>query len=226
VNDAAGALAEAVEELRRAAEEFRAHETEEHRSARHRWEQERREFEAQAERRAAELTRDCDAARADRDGLAERHERLTRRVAELERRLASRGASADKLPVLGRDLARWSDPALARLSGSGRRVTAPVSLVAVLTDDGAPGPAPDDVTLAERLVTALKRLNSLPDVRGRPFHTEVDEPRLEALIARLREASALAERVTARVKRSRDNKSLIWHMMLAQRTADVRKKRR
>jgi hypothetical protein len=192
--------------------------------ARLRWEEERREIEADFERKAAVMRNDLARSQARREELADLHERTMQRVAALEQRLARRSASTDRLPILARDLVRWVDPGLSRLSAAIAMHDAVI--VAPIEDAVTLGPSPADVALVDRIIGSIKRLNGLPDVDGRPFHTRVDEQRLEAFQSRLREMVMLAERLTARVRRSRDNKSLLWHLMLAQRSEDVRRKPR
>ena len=116
------------------------------------------------------------------------------------------------LPVLCSDLARWSIP-----SGP-RPVAAPV---------GPPPPVPslDDLTIAETQVAMLRRLLRSTPAPGQEYHTLFDFERFRALQSKLKEAALLAERFTNQFERSKDQKDLLWHLMLAQRCRDLRRHR-
>ena len=80
-----------------------------------------------------------------------------------------------------------------------------VVAVAVAVPIGPPSmpPALDDLDAVDDLVTTLRRLLSTPVVVGKPFHALFDDPRLQALQAKLREALLLIERFNSQVERSR-----------------------
>jgi hypothetical protein len=52
-----------------------------------------------------------------------------------------------------------------------------------------------------------------------------DFERFRALQSKLKEAALLAERLTNQFERSKDQKDLLWHLMLAQRCRDLRRHR-
>ena len=142
--------------------------------------------------------------------VAELNAKLEAIQAEVLRRQKS--VRTDQLPILARDLARWSSPPL----------TTPVAS-AVLPQ--AP-PTAADVAVADRQVEMLRKLIRTPTTPGRPLHTHFDETRYVALQSRLRESALLADRLFNQVERSRSSKDLLWHLMVAQRTEEINRNKR
>jgi hypothetical protein len=142
---------------------------------------------------------------------------LTRRIAALEAEVAERltASARVRLPVLCRDLKRWSTPA-------------PTPVVAVAVAVGPPPlpPSLDDLASLDQQISTLKRLLRTPAVAGKPFHTQFDIQRFQLLQAKLKEAGLLAERLISQVERSRNQKEMLWHLMVAQRTDELNRKRR
>ena len=120
-------------------------------------------------------------------------------------------ARKSQLPILSRDLARWSTP----------EPLGPVEESASQTP-----PLAEDLATAERQVEMLRKLIRLPAPPGRPLHTLFDDARYVTLQSRLREASLLAERLFSKVERSRSSKDLLWHLMVAQRTEEINRNKR
>ncbi len=155
------------------------------------------------------------AARLSATAHAERLAEEEAKVAVLNQRIESlRGAESSRknlLPILSRDLARWSTPP----------PLPPEEEVIPQTP-----PSADDLAAAERQVEMLRKLIRIPAVPGRPLHTLFDEARYVTLQSRLREASLLAERLFSQVERSRSSKDLLWHLMVAQRTEEINRNKR
>jgi hypothetical protein len=163
-------------------------------------------------------------ARARLSELATRRDELAREVIALrtdpDRVGVGVGAGegrAVRLPVLCRDLARWSDPLL-----QGR----PIQVVAVAVGPPLAPPSLDDLAAVETYAGTLRRLLHTPTVDGKPFHAAFDESRFQLIQAKLREAQLLAERLLSQVERSKNNKDLLWHLMVAKRTDELNRKRR
>jgi hypothetical protein len=161
------------------------------------------------------LTIRLDAARAEIGALRAEHERV---LAELDRCKADRTAGTAArplpaaLPVLCSDLARWSIP-------SGRRpVAVPVG----------PPPLPpsiDDLATADAQVAMLRRLLRHTPAPGQGYHTLFDLERFRAIRSKLQEAALLADRLIKLFERSKGQKDLLWHLMLAQRSEELHRRR-
>jgi hypothetical protein len=191
-----------------------------------------READARHRTEAEALAASAGEARRDRDALRAEADRL--RSALAEARSASRAqaqarararATADPPPglrfpppVLCRDLARWSAWAAA---GAGPR-----PVVARPVGPPLPPPTLDDIETADRQVEMLRSLLRTPAGQGKPFHSLFDLPRFQALQAKLREAALLAERLVNQVERSRNQKDLLWHLMVAQRNDEIQRNKR
>lgn len=169
------------------------------------------------------LRAERDRARADADLLAARlsvaRGEVTRLRETLERaREQVRSAEAARqLPVLVRDLLRWAAEAAEELRP--RVVAVPIG----------PPPLPpslDDLAAIERHTELLRALLHTPVVTGKPFFTLFDADRFQALQAKLRESALLADRLINNVERSKSQKELMWHLMVAQRTDELNRKRR
>lgn len=162
-----------------------------------------------------------DRALAEVDAMAGQ---LATLRAELNRLTAAAATKPpDRLPVLARDLARWSTPEPAP--------QAPQPAVVAVTVAVAVGPPPlppslDDLEAVDHHIATIRRLIQTPAVAGQPFHTLFDDPRYQALHAKLREAGLLAERFLSQVERSRANKELLWHLMVARKNDEIHRKRR
>jgi hypothetical protein len=161
-----------------------------------------------------------------RSALIDRNAALAHEVAALRAELDRRAVAAadgrmNLLPVLLRDLKRWSLPA-PELS------TASAQPAAVMVATG-PLPLPPsfgDLTAVEQYVEMIRGLLRTPLAAGKPYHTHFDQARLEVLQSKLCEAQLLADRLLSRVERSRNTKDLMWHLMVAQRTDELNRKRR
>ena len=155
------------------------------------------------------------AAREAAIAHAERLEVEHAKIEDLNRRLEAFKAEVsrrtDRLPILARDLARWSSPT-------------PLPPVAT-TLPQAP-PTVGDLAAAEQNVEMLRNLIRTPATPGRPLHMLFDESRLLALQSRLRESALLAERLFNQLERSRSSKDLLWHLMVAQRTEEMNRTKR
>ena len=149
-----------------------------------------------------------------RDG-AEEASRLNAELAKLRSSL-----TPPRLPVLCRDLERWSI--------SIRMETRAAVHVAVAVPVGPPPlpPSLDDLSTVDDLIAVLRALLATPSQRDQSFHTLFDAERFLALKAKLREAALLSDRLTTQVERSRTQKDLLWHLMLARRSDEVHRKRR
>lgn len=162
-----------------------------------------------------------DRARDEADAMARRLVALRELVGSLgdelaRAREAARAAGAERrLPVLAKDLERWRAAAAFRP----RVVAVPVG----------PPPLPpslDEIALVDQYIEALKGLLKTPLVNGKPFHVLFDAGRFQALQAKFREAALLADRLVSNVERSRTQKELLWHLMVAQRTDELNRKKR
>ncbi|MFO0911140.1 MAG: hypothetical protein U0794_22840 [Isosphaeraceae bacterium] len=152
-------------------------------------------------------------------GVQEQMQRLEAEVVRLQFALAAARAPKPpvKLPVLCRDLARWSVP------------TAPApAAVAVVTPVGPPPlpPSIDDLLVVDDQIAMLRRLLRLMPENGKPYHTLFDLQRFQVIQAKLKEANLLADRLVAQVERSRTQKDLMWHLMVAQRNDEMNRRRR
>lgn len=162
---------------------------------------------------------ECAAHDASEQHAAER----ARWQAEFERsRLAtsSRNGRASCLPVLASDLARWSTPTPRREAQRGDGIPV-VQATPVLEP-----PSADDLATVDRQIAMLHALIQTPTVDGRPLHAHFHEARFQALQAKLREAAVLADRLLAQVKRSKSSKDMLWHLMVAHRTDELRRDKR
>jgi len=175
------------------------------------------------------LRAECERARADADLLAARlsvaRSEVTRLREALARARAESQAASDarRLPVLARDHQRWSSEAAEALR--------PRSVAVAVAVAVAVGPAPlppslEDLAAVERHTAMLRGLTRTPLVEGKPFYTLFDQERFQALQARLREAALIADRLINNVERSRTQKELMWHLMVARRTDELNRKRR
>ena len=180
----------------------------------------------------ATLLSERDAARAELGELSQARDLLqlaldaaerARWQAEFERsRLAtsSRNGRASCLPVLASDLARWSTPTPRREAQRGDGIPV-VQATPVLEP-----PSADDLATVDRQIAMLHALIQTPTVDGRPLHAHFHEARFQALQAKLREAAVLADRLLAQVKRSKSSKDMLWHLMVAHRTDELRRDKR
>lgn len=116
-----------------------------------------------------------------------------------------------KLPVLCRDLERWSTT-LVVIDARPSNPTLPPSL--------------DDLATAERQVLMLRRLLRIVPGPGKGYHSLFDPRRFQLIQSRLKEAGLLADRFLSQVERSKNQKDLLWHLMVAQRSAEVNRRRR
>lgn len=159
-----------------------------------------------------------DRALAEVDAMAGQ---LAALRAELNRLTNAASRPPDRLPVLVRDLARWSAPE------PPPRAPRPAA-VAVAVAVGPPPlpPSLDDLEAVDRHIATIRRLIQTPAATGQPFHALFDDPRYQALHAKLREAGLLAERFLSQVERSRANKELLWHLMVARKNDEIHRKRR
>lgn len=169
------------------------------------------------------LRAERDQARAEADVLAARLsvargevDRL-REALERARDQAQAAEAARRLPVLVRDLQRWVAEALESVRPT---------VVAVPVGPPPLPPSLDDLAAVERHAELLRALLHTPLVAGKPFHSLFDSDRFQALQARLRESSLLADRLINNVERSKNQKEMMWHLMVAQRTDELQRKRR
>jgi hypothetical protein len=126
-----------------------------------------------------------------------------------------------RAPILCRDLERWS------VSVQSNGATAPTTVVAAVPVGPPPlPPSLDDLETVEQHVAMLRTLLKISAPAGKPYHTLFDQPRFQAIQAKLREANLLAERLVNQVERSRNQKDLLWHLMVAQRNDEINRKRR
>lgn len=167
------------------------------------------------------------ALRAERDRARADADALVLQVASLRAQIDRRPSAADpppprppdRLPILARDLDRWSGPP--------PEPDPPVAVVVAVPVGPPPlPPTLDDLDTADRYIAALRRLVQTPIPQGKAFHTLFDDPRYQALSAKLREAGQLAERLIGQVERSRTNKELLWHLMVARKSDEIQRKRR
>lgn len=188
------------------------------------------EFERQRGTDAVEplrLARDeIETLRADRDRVQAESDALAREVASLRAELDRRQAQAirppDRLPILSKDFARWSSEPTAR-----QVVTATVAVaVAVAVGPDPLPPTLDDLDAVDRLIESVRRLGQTPVVVGKPFHALFDDKRFQALQTKLREASLLADRLISQVERSKTNKELLWHLMVARKNDELQRNKR
>lgn len=164
-----------------------------------------------------------DAERAAREASEQHAAERARWQAELERlrtATASHNGRASWLPVLASDLARWSVPTPLREAQNAASITV-VQATVVLEP-----PSPDDLATVDRQIAMLHALIQTPTVDGRPLHAHFDEARFQILQAKLREASILADRLLSQVKRSKSSKDMLWHLMVAHRTDELRRDKR
>ena len=190
------------------------------------------EFERQRGTDAVEplrLARDeIETLRADRDRVQAESDALAREVASLRAELDRRQAQAirppDRLPILSKDFARWSSEPTAR-----QVVTATVAVAVAVAVAVGPDPLPptlDDLDAVDRLIESVRRLGQTPVVVGKPFHALFDDKRFQALQTKLREASLLADRLISQVERSKTNKELLWHLMVARKNDELQRNKR
>ncbi len=155
------------------------------------------------------------AAREAAPAFAERLAGEHAKVDDLNRRLEAFQAEAsrrtDRLPILARDLAKWSSPT-------------PLPPVATILPQSPP--TAEDLSAADQQVEMLRKLIRTLTTPDRPLHTLFDESRLLALQSRLRESALLAERLFNQIERSRSSKDLLWHLMVAQRTEELNRTKR
>jgi hypothetical protein len=158
-----------------------------------------------------------DEAEARCTGLEREVSALRTQLERLARSSPSPEAGPAALPILCHDLARWS-----------RSTPAEPVAVAVAVPVGPPPQPPslDDLGAAAALARSLQGLLRTPVAVGTPFHSLFDPTRLHALEAELREVVLLADRLLKQVDRSRTNKELLWHLMVARRNDEVRRQRR
>ena len=173
------------------------------------------EYETDAVRMFAALGAERDRLRVELADARSKQASLLQRVVALQAELDQRQAAPRpvQLPVLCRDLKRWSTP--------------PAAAVVVVPVGPPPlPPALDDLTAIDHEIAVLRRLVHTPMVPGKPFHTQFDLPRFQLLHAKLKEAGLLAERLISQVERSKNQKEMLWHLMVAQRTDELSRKRR
>lgn len=160
---------------------------------------------------------ESEALRAALDRADAESQALAREVASLRAELDRRHADAVRLPVLASDLARWSNL-------ESRKVV--VAAVAVPVGPPPLPPSLDDIDAIDRLIETVRRLIQTPVVIGKPFHVLFDDQRFQTLQAKLREAGMLADRLISQVERSKTNKELLWHLMVARKNDEMQRKRR
>jgi hypothetical protein len=131
-----------------------------------------------------------------------------------------RNCHASLVPILVRDLARWSAPT-PRHEAPSEAGTAVVRATPVMDP-----PSADDLATVDGQIAMLHALIQTPAVDGRPLHAQFDEARFQILQAKLREASILADRLLAQVNRSKSSKDMLWHLMVAHRTDELRRDKR
>jgi hypothetical protein len=104
----------------------------------------------------------------------------------------------------------------------------PMRPAAVAVPVGPPPlpPSLEDLEAVERYVETVRRLVQTPHRDGKPFHTLFDDQRIQVVNTKLREANLLAERLIRELERSRDNKELLWHLMVARKNEEIHRKRR
>jgi chromosome segregation ATPase len=173
-----------------------------------------------------ELARERDALAAQLEALRAEVDRLRDALADAIQRPSAQPPTAADLPVLSRDLARWSAWEPQPQPRPADAPPEPTAVVAVPVGPPALPPTLDDLTAVEGHVDLLRRLLHTPVEPGKPFHAVFDTPRFQAVRAKLREASLLAERLVSQVERSRTQKDLLWHLMVAQRTDEIHRHRR
>ena len=151
------------------------------------------------------------AAKTHSEQIAVEEAKIDLLIETIENLRRNESARKSQLPILSRDLARWSTPE-------------PLEPV----EEAAPQAPPlaEDLSTAERQVEMLRRLIRLQAPPGRPLHALFDEARYVTLQSRLREASLLAERLFSQVERSRSSKDLLWHLMVAKRTEEINRNKR
>lgn len=160
--------------------------------------------------------------RSQRDRALADAAALARRVADLEAELARREAESlhppARLPVLARDVARW-------MAGVESEGPAPTPVTAVPVGPPPLPPTIDDLDTVDRYFDLVHGFAQLQPPQGKPLHTLFDERRFQVFQARLREAGQLAERLLSQYERSRTNKEFLWHLMVAKKSDEVRKKK-
>jgi hypothetical protein len=148
--------------------------------------------------------------------FGDEHLKLRAELAQAREQIAALQASLDarsrpvQLPVLCRDLARWSSPP--KVAPTAGRPPLPPTL--------------DDLESLNLLIGILRRLLRTPIPAGEPYHVAFDRDRYQTLQAKHREASLLAEKLFGQVERSRIQKELSWHLMMARRIDEVNRRRR
>jgi hypothetical protein len=173
---------------------------------------ESRVSEAASERATAQSNADATVRDAAEQHAAERVQ-WQAEIDQLRAALASRNGRSTQLPVLVSDLARWSAP------------MAPRAPVARATPFMEP-PTADDLATVDRYLAMLNALIQTPTVDGRPLHTHFDTARFQSLQTKLREAAIVADRLLAQVNRSKSTKDMLWHLMVAHRTDELRRDKR
>jgi hypothetical protein len=161
-----------------------------------------------------------DAETAAREA-AEQHAAERAEWERLRAATTSMNGHASLLPVLARDLARWSAPIPPRRENA-EAASTPVARTTPVMDP----PSSDDLATVDRQIAMLHSLIQTPTIDGRPLHAHFDEARFQILQAKLREAAILADRLVAQVKRSRSTKDMLWHLMVAHRTDELRRDKR
>ena len=121
---------------------------------------------------------------------------------------------------------RWSVAFTGAPSGPGRAARAATVVAAVPVGPPPLPPSLDDLESVDRLLTTLRKLLKVAAPPGKPYHTLFDLARYLEIQAKLREANLLAERLISQVERSRNQKDLLWHLMVAQRNDEINRKRR
>lgn len=172
---------------------------------------------ARAEDLASSLQRDLAESRANEAGL-------TARVERLEREAQARSAIAPIFPILCSDLQRWSRP-LGVAGPQARAEPTRVSVRAVPAGAPALPPSLGDIAAVESLLEAIRSMLSIP-VNGQPYHTLFDDARFKRIQVRLRELTQTAERLISHVDRSRTNRDMGWHLMVAKRSDEIQRQRR
>ena len=172
---------------------------------------------AKAEALASRVQQDLAESRAREVGLLARVERM-------ECEAEARPAKTQMFPILCSDLRRWSRP----LSVAEPQVRAePIRVSVRAVDGGAPAlpPSLGDIAAVESLTDAIRSMLSIP-VNGQPYHTRFDDARFKLIQTRLRELTQMAERLISHVDRSRTNRDMGWHLMVAKRSDEIQRQRR